>query len=571
MLKPRTVKKIGTKADFTKEILEAVRIIAEPVKATLGPDGCPIILDRGKYSPLITKDGVTVAKSIFVSDVVKDLMIRAIKEASEKTNAEVGDGTTTAIVLVEALLNEGMKFIKSGLITPQALVREIKACIPSIKTNLTSMCKKVVSEQDIKYVANISANNDPEIASAVVEAVMRSGADGVTSIEEGTSTDIKVCPVDGFQIGKGWSTHKEYSIKLMQSATRQEFSYATPAVLCYNGDVTDVSEFSDFIIAFHEINVGAQVPKAALSAPIIIVAHMFSGAIRQFMVDNMIQNGIQIMLVETELWGTEHSRVYQINDLAEYTGGKVVTHGNLRTIISKKEDGTPCVDDSYLGCCEKAIQTKGNTTFYGGEKNEEKLQEYIEEVRATKDNAEHAWDMEIHQKRIARLLDGITVIECGGTTTLEIKERMDRVIDAVSATRAALKGGIVPGGGIALYDCAQTFEIGTSCGENVLARALQAPLRQIISNTGKPPDGIIENINSIDPLLGGGYVGYDALLHKISDDMFGDGIVDPLMVVEIAVMNALSIGCELLRGGGYVVIKSEAADPDDEMMGNPTE
>ena len=544
---------LGNKAQFMTKVLEAIDTIATPVKATLGPDGLPILLGREK-NPLITKDGVTVAESINVEDPIIDTMIQAIKEASQKTNDEVGDGTTTAIVLVESILKESMKFIRAGLITPQALVRELKAVIPHVIKDLETQAKKITSEEDINYVAMISANNDKDVADKVTEAVVRAGSDGVTSVEASMGYDLKVKTIEGFQISKGWNVHKEFAIKLLHASGKQDITYANnPAVVCYNGGLTDVGEFGSFLMAFNEIDPNN--PMNSKISQIVIVAHEFGANVRQMMVDNSIQNGIPIMLVETESWGTENSKVFLLHDLASLTGGQIIQHGCLRKVIKDTENpNIKTVDDAFLGCCDKVAQVKGMTTFYGGQHTEDGLQDHIKEVRAQLESADHQWDEMIHRKRLARLLDGITIIECGGMSNLEIKERMDRIIDAVSATRAALKEGVVPGGGVALLNCVGAVEvcgIEDICGKRIIKKILESPMRQIIINTGESPDGIIGKVlEQADTITG-----YDAMTMEMVGDMFDKGIIDPLLVVKSAFQNAMSIGCEMLRGGGYVIHK----------------
>jgi chaperonin GroEL len=559
----KEAKVIGNKADFMEKVIKAVETIATPVKATLGPDGLPILLQREK-TPLITKDGVTVAKSIVHDDPVFNTMIQAIREASERTNEEVGDGTTTAVVLVESLIKEGMKFIKADLITPQALVREIKACVPSIISQLDNMSKKIESEEEIKYVAMISSNSDKEIAERVTEAVVKAGADGVTSIEPGSGAFINVKTIGGFQIGKGWGAHKEHALKMLSASGKQEISFGnTPALLCYNGEITDIGEFGEFLMAFNEIDENN--PVRSKVSQLVVIAHSFGHQIRQMVADNFAVNGLPVMLVETESWSTENSKVLLLHDLAVITGGKVVQHGNIRSLIKDKTT----VDDDALGCCDKVVQVKGLTTFYGGEGSKESVLEHVELVRKQMADAEHPWDEGVHRKRIARLLGGITVLECGGITPLEIKEKMDRVTDAVSATRAALKGGVVPGGGKALLNCVSDM-LCVSCGAKVMRNVLLSPIRQIIMNTGESPDIIVGQLLK-DPTV---TYGYDALNRTMVDDMFKSGIIDPLLVVKTAFNNAVSIGCEMLRGGGYVVYKKDGAtaDPEEQMASeNPTD
>lgn len=539
--------------DWADISLSAVRQLAEPVKATLGPDGLPILLEQIGKPPLITKDGVTVSNSIYVDDPVFNTIIQAVKEASARTGELVGDGTTTAVVLTEALIEKGFQFIKAGLITPQALVREIKELIPGVIEYLQSIGRPINNEDEIRRVASISSNSDVEIAEKVTEAMARCGKDGLFELVQGSGPGIEVIQKEGYQVGKGWSRHKDYAPLMITDPLSQAIVFSNnPSILLYNGEINDPSEFGEFILAFNQVDTALN--QAYNMSQIVVVAHQFSGQIRQMVADNWQQHGLPIMLVETEQMGPPMTRIYLLDDLAAYTGGQVIQQGHLKEVIERVMPTRNKIKDGTLGKCESVRQMKAHTTFDGGQGNQEGILNHVQVIRKQMEIADARWDANIHRMRMARLTNGLVVIEVGGMTELEMKERRDRVDDAVQATRAAMKEGIVPGGGVALLRCSEQLPVlmPGSYGVKVLEHMLQAPIRQIIKNGGESPDKILTKIPVV-PSFGG----YDALNGKIVESMFEAGIIDPFLVVKTSFEHAISIGCEILRGGGYVVYNQE--------------
>lgn len=540
-------KVIGNNKEFAVKLLEALKILADPVKATLGPDGQPILIEKGDRV-IMTKDGVSVAESIEVEDPVLNAMIQAIKESARKTNDLVGDGTTGAIVLTEAIIRNSIKYVSAGLITPQTLVNQIKECLPGVIKYLKSKSRKISNENDIRYVALISANNDKEIADKVTEAVVMAGEDGLLQLEDGSTTGIVVSKTEGYQINRGWSIHQDYAPRMMTNTLKQEVLFNNlPNILLYNGDMTDFTEFAEILKAHNKID---EYQKSAEYKQLVVIAHSFSGQIRQMTADNMAMNGLPVMLVETEMMGTPQSRIYLLDDLAVFSGGKVVQSGDIRSIIVRGNGPTnKKIQEGFLGTCGKIRQLKGTTTFYEGIGTDEAKIELVDIIKKQAEDCKSVWDKNLHRQRIAKLVDGIVCIEVGGTTELEIKERKDRVEDSLNATRAAIKEGVVAGGGVALmrWKCETTD---MNCGQKVMSESLKSPLCQIISNTGQSPDSILYMISEKEYDYG-----YDALNKTMVDDVFKAGIIDPYLVVKTALENAVSISCEMLRGGGYCISK----------------
>jgi len=532
-------RKIGNHAEFYRHALEALRILSDPVKATLGPDGLSILIEREGIPPLSTKDGVTVADSIEVANPILNTMIHAVKEVARKTNETAGDGTTTAIVLVQAIVSEAMKFIRAGQCTPQKIANQIIAAKNEVLESIHGLRRDVTTDTEVMNVAKISCNSDMSIAEKVVEAVESAGKDGVIRIEENDGPEILITRVEGYQIGKGWNAHAEYGPKFITDRMNQTSTLENANILLYDGTLSDPNVLAEFLNAF------AKVRSANPGLPsTVIIAHDYSGQVRDVL-SKAASAMTPILLVNTEILGTQNSRIYLLDDLAVLTGGRVVQHGCLGDIVNKDSQE---IKPGWLGKCRKVVQGRNTTTFLGGAGKPEDVVKHTDVIRAQIDGCSSGFDKNIHRARIGKLVEGIVMVQVGGMTDLEMKERKDRVEDALNATRAAVLEGILPGGGTALLQASKKLRKNQSLGGVALSKALEYPIRQIIMNTGESPDEIVAAI-----LKKGG--GWDAFNRKFVKNMFDSGIIDPYRVVRHGFENAVSIAVEIIKGGGYCVFE----------------
>jgi len=540
-----SAKKIGNSNAFRKAAIRALNILATPVKQTLGPDGLPILIQREGLPPLSTKDGVTVAESISVACPVHNTIIHAIKESAQKTNEYAGDGTTSAIVLTEAIVLESLKYIQANQITPQKVALELEYSAVEVVDYLNSISSKVVSNNEILAVASISANGEREVAEKVVEAIDWAGEDGVITLEDGWTRGITVRRIEGYRMGTGFSKHEVYGPKLIMDKERQESQLENVNILLYDGVMSDWNELGKLLMDL----AGTRSANPALD-PIVFVAHEYSGQVRDKVSEHVALAGLPIILAQTELLGTPNSKIHLLKDLAVLSGGKVVSHGKLSSIVNKD---TGEVDESFLGKCKKVIQTKNDTTFFDGSGPVEDVEKHKKSIKKQISDHDSEFDKNLHRARIGKLVGGIIMVGVGGTTSLEMKERKDRVEDSLNATRAAILEGIVPGGGVALFGASTELfgglNVDLNIGGRVLRDALRYPLRQIVTNTGISPDVVVDRVLNDE-----GVVGYDARKKEYSLDMIADGIIDPLRVVKAAFENALSIAIAILKGGGYCVL-----------------
>lgn len=541
---------IGNAKQFRRAALKALDIIAAPVKATLGPDGSSILIDREGADPLSTKDGVTVANSINVPDPVLNTLITAIKQAAQKTNEYAGDGTTTAIVLAEAVLREGLKYINTDIISSQKLAVQLKNLEPIVLQKLDEISTPIDSETDALHVAMISCNGDAEVAEKVMEAIDIAGRDGVIKLEEHDGRGIVIQKSEGYRIENGWGNHNAYGYAFIKDRANQETVLTNAYVLCYDGMLTDEQILTDKLKQLAE-------PSGGLAKNILIVAHGFSGQVRQLMAACASQMA-PILLLETRIEGTENSKLLQMEDLSVVVGAKMIK--GFET--PKNSDGTdsPPLDlFTVLGRCDKIVQTKKETLFYDGAGTSEEVQKQVDVIKRQIQDLTNEHDRSKYRGRIGRLVGGLVIVKVGGTTPLETKERKDRVEDALNATRAAILEGIVPGGGISLLTIANKMDE-TNIGSQVLKDALKEPIKQIARNSGESPDVVA---NRVDWQNGGGF---DARNLVYVTDMIKAGIVDPLRVAKTSFSNALSIAIEILKGGGFSVRLHQSQMSQSSMM-----
>ena len=514
-------KQILFNEDARHKIKRGVDQLANAVKVTLGPRGRNVVLDKGFGSPVITKDGVTVAKEIELKDKFENVGAELVKEVASKTNDVAGDGTTTATVLAQAIFAEGVKNVTAGA-NPMLLKRGIERGVEAVVRELSDKISKPVSGDEIAHVASISAN-DPEIGKKIAAAMKEVGENGVITVEESQTFGIEIETVKGMRFDKGYVSHY-----MVTNAERMEAEYNDPFLL-----ITDkkISSIQDILPLLEKI---AQTGKKEL----VIVAEDVDGEALTTLVVNKLRGTFQTLAVKAPGFGDRRKEM--LKDIAILTGGQLVTDE-----LGLKLDA---VELEMLGRARKVTATKEATTIVGGAGEESKVKDRIAEIKRELENADSEFDREKLQERLAKLVGGVGVIKVGAATETEMKEIKQRIEDAVAATKAAVEEGIVPGGGVALIRAAKSLAGFKADGMHpdefsaigLLRRALEEPLRQIAQNAGQDGSVVLDQIKKQD-----GNLGYNAATGEY-EDMVKAGIIDPTKVTRSALQNAASIASMLL-------------------------
>ena len=548
-------KLISNKSSFQDKVLKAVEILSSPVVSTLGPDGVPILLEKDDGTVVSTKDGVTVASMVYVKDPEINAIITAIKEAAFKTNVLAGDGTTTAIVLTQALIKESQPYLKTNAITPQKLADSLIKICEEIKENLIKLAIPINSQlEKIRNVAYISCNGDKEVSDVVAKAIDTVGSDGVITLEDSLSDETTFKLEEGFAIKRGYGHLGPWAERiLVNRKDLNQVIFEKPLVLIYDGYLENVK---DLFNSVNKITCNGQ-----RDVSLVIFAHDFSDQIKQFVAVNAANGLLRILPVKIPKLGAKHSQSMVLEDIAILTNGTMIIPGS-NTLNDVENEKSP-----FLGTVGKIVSSRKETILYHGAGKPELIKDRVEWLRQQIKEAPNEWEKDILRERLGRLVGGIVVIGVGGYTQLEVKEKKDRIEDALNATRAALEEGIVAGGGSALLKAFLDLSEPTESQYipySILKKVVQYPLRQIIDNGGFQSadvvlDAVARNLESGLP-----YTGYDARARKIVSDLVSEGVIDPLKVVKTALDNAVSIACTLLRGGGSIVF-SENKKNDDAM------
>lgn len=518
-----------------KALKAGVDKLANAVKVTLGPKGRNVAIQKSFGSPQITKDGVTIAKEIELKDNLENIGAQLVKEAATKTVDTAGDGTTTAVVLTQAIIHSGFKNIAAGA-NPMEIRTGIEKGVKSVITALKKSAKDVQGDEDIQRVATISANGDTAIGNAIAEAMAKVGKDGVITVEEGQTFGININTVEGMQFDKGYVS--PYFVTNPDNLTAE---IDNPYILIMDGKISSIK---DFVPVIEKI---AQSGKK----DIVIIAEDIEGEALATLVVNRLKGILNVVAVKAPAFGDRRKAMLQ--DIATLTGGTVISEE-----VGKKLETT---EVSELGQAEKVIVGKEDTTIVGGKGDKKELKARVETIKKEIANSDSDYDKEKLQERLAKLAGGVAVLEVGAATEVELKERKDRIEDALAATRAAVEEGVVAGGGIALLDSIPALDKvkvvrDEEIGINILRIALEAPFRQIITNAGKEPAAFLKEI--------GKGKGYNAREDKIVD-MVKEGILDPVKVTRMALENASSIAMLLLTTEAVVV--DVADEKDDPGMG----
>ena len=527
--------------DARDRMLHGIDILANAVKVTLGPKGRNVVLDKSYGAPRITKDGVTVAKEIELPDKFENMGAQMVREVATRTSTEAGDGTTTATVLAQAIVREGVKAVAAGL-NPMDLKRGIDLAVDAVVDDIRSRARKVTTNAEIAQVGAISANGDTEIGDMLAKAMETVGNEGVITIEEAKSLATEMDVVEGMQFDRGY-----ISPYFVTNAERM------------------VAEFEDAYILLHEkklSNLQAMLPvlEAAVqsSRPLLIIAEDVEGEVLATLVVNKLRGGLKIAAVKAPGFGDR--RKAMLEDIAVLTGGQVISED----IGVKLENVTL----DMLGRAKRVRIDKENTTIIDGAGSKDDIQARIKQIRAQIEETTSDYDREKLQERLAKLAGGVAVIRVGGATEVEVKERKDRVEDAMHATRAAVEEGIVPGGGVALLyaikalDALNPANDDQRVGIDIVRRALQAPARQIAINAGVDGSIVVGKLTDKDDPNWG----FDAQTGEYGD-LVQAGVIDPAKVVRVALQDAASVAGLLITTEAMVAEMPEKKSDAPAMPG----
>lgn len=533
-------KKIVFQEEARKSLLKGIDAVADAVKVTLGPKGRNVILEKKFGAPQIVNDGVTIAKEIELKDGLENAGAQLLKEVSSKTNDVAGDGTTTASVLAQAIVKEGLKNLTAGA-NPMCMKRGIDKAVGLSIEKIKEMSKAVNTKEETAQVATISAGNNPEIGELIAEAMDKVGHDGVITVEESKSFGTNLKVVEGMQFDKGY-----ISPYFVTDAERMEAVLEEAYVLCVNKKINLIADL---------VPVLEQVARDGRS--LLLIAEDIEGEALATLVVNTMRKVLRAVAVKAPGFGDRRKEMLQ--DIAILTGGEMFTE----ELGIKLEN----VTTQMMGLAKRVVVTKDETTIVVDNKTKAAVEERVKLIRKQIEASDSDYDKEKLQERVAKLSGGVAVIEVGAATEVELKERKLRIEDALNATRAANEEGIVPGGGVALVRVQQELESKVSSvsfqtddekiGFKILTAALDVPLKLIANNAGAKSDVVIDKVKSEK-----GSFGYDALKNEFTD-MIKAGIVDPAKVTRSALENAASVASMLLTTEAAVVdIVDDKAGPD---------
>ena len=524
------------------KMIAGVNILADAVKVTLGPKGRNVVIDRSFGAPHITKDGVTVAKEIALKDKFENMGAQLVREVSSKTNDIAGDGTTTATVLAQAILNEGIKSVTAGM-NPMDLKRGIDIAVKAIVADIKATAKPASDSKAIEQVGSISANSDTTVGTLIAQAMEKVGKEGVITVEEGSGFEDSLDVVEGMQFDRGYIS--PYFANKQDTLTAE---LENPFILLVDKKVSNIRELITVLEAV-----------AKTGKPLLIIAEDVEGEALATLVVNNMRGIIKVCAVKAPGFGDRRKAMLQ--DIAILTGGTVISEE-----IGMQLDQTTL---EHLGTAHKITVSKENTVIVDGAGNAAQISDRVQQIRAQIEESTSEYDKEKLQERVAKLAGGVAVIKIGAATEVEMKEKKDRVDDALHATRAAVEEGVVAGGGVALVRAAKALDGVTGAnddqnvGINILRRAIEAPLRQIVSNAGDEPSVVINAVKN-----GEGNYGYNAATGEYGD-MLEMGILDPAKVTRSALEHAASVAGLMLTTECMItdIPEDKPAMPDMGGMG----
>ncbi|MGX7589050.1 chaperonin GroEL [Candidatus Vidania fulgoroideorum] len=502
-------KKIYFKKETREKILIGVNKISNAVKITLGPKGKNVILEKDFDKPVITKDGITVAKSIKLKDRLENLGAQMLKEVASKTNDNTGDGTTTATVIAQSMINEGMKYVSLG-VSPLKINKEIKEILSLVLKKLKSIKKKITLNKEVVQVGTISSNNDCFIGKLIAKAINYVGKNGVITVEEGETVKDKLDTVKGMQFDKGF-----LSPYFINDSEKQRCILDNPLILVYDKKISNITEI---------LNILEKISKKNRS--LLIISNGIESDVLATLVINNIRSIIKIVAVKAPGFGEKKNEI--LKDILTITGGKLISYEKGLTLKNIK------IED--LGSCKRVDISKESTTIIGGNGKKRDINCRISIIRNEIENSDSEYEIEKLKERIAKLTGGICVIKVGALTEIEMKEKKYRVEDALNATRAALEDGIVPGGGMALYRISELISCkNDNIGGRIILKAIKSPMKQILKNADIEPKVVMYKVSKKKISYG-----FDLISMKYCN-MFKKGIIDPFKVVKSAIKNAVSI------------------------------
>ena len=526
-----------------REMLKAgADALADAVKVTLGPKGRNVVIEKKFGAPKITKDGVTVAKEIELDDAFENAGAQLVKSVASKTGDDAGDGTTTATVLAQAILNEGMKNVAAGA-NPLDVKRGIDKAVAKVVESIKSQAEKVEDNYDkIEQVATISANNDPEIGKLIADGMRAVTVNGVITIEDGKTNETHLKTVEGMQFDRGY-----LSPYFVTDTEKMECAMEKPYILIYDKKISTLKDFLPILE-----------PAVQTGRPLLVIAEDVDSEALTTLVVNRLRTQLKICAVKAPGFGDRRKAMLQ--DIATLTGGLVISEDTGL----KLEQATI----EMLGSCDKVVVSKDNCTIVNGHGQSELIKDRVNQIKNEINNTTSDYDKEKLQERLAKLSGGVAVLYVGAPSEVEMKEKKDRVDDALCATRAAIEEGIIPGGGVAYIRAQKALEglkgvnADETTGIQIVRRAIEEPLRQIVENAGEEGSVVVNNVRN-----GEGDYGYNAREDKY-ENMKASGIIDPAKVTRVALENAASIAGMFLTTE-CVICDAKEDKPEMPMGGAP--
>ncbi len=523
------------------KLLNGINILTEAVATTLGPKGRNVAIDKKWGAPNVVHDGVTVAKEIDLEDPFENMGAQLLKEAASKTNDVAGDGTTTATVLAQAIVSEGLKNIQAGA-NPMMLRVGIERAVSTLVARLKDMSKKIVDQEEVAQVATISAA-DPQIGAKIAEALQKVGKDGVVTVEEGKTMEIEVEYKEGMQFDKGFVSHY-----FVTDSDKMEASIEDPYILITDKKISSAADLVPFLEKFVQV-----------SKNLVIIADDVDGEALALLVVNKLRGAFNALAVKAPGFGDRRKEM--LEDIAVLTGGKVIS----------EDTGTKleAVEVTDLGRAGRVSSDKDNTLIVDGKGDKAAIEARINQIRRQLENTDSEFDREKLQERLAKLAGGVAVINVGAATEVELKEKKERVIDAVAATKAAIEEGIVPGGEIALIRAAESLEgiqldnEEAMLGVNIVKRSLDKPFRRLTKNAGMDDGVALAKV--LDET---GNMGFD-VIDGAMKDLVKAGVIDPVKVTRSALQNAASVAMMIMTTNCLITDKPEPEKPQMPGGGMP--
>ena len=526
-------KEILFNIDARDQLKKGIDTLANAVKVTLGPKGRNVIIEKKFGAPHITKDGVTVAKEVELSDAYQNTGAQLVKEVASKTGDDAGDGTTTATVLAQAIVAEGLKNVTAGA-SPMDIKRGIDKAVAKVVDSIKSQAEKVGDNYDkIEQVASVSANNDPVIGKLIADAMRKVSKDGVITIEEAKGTDTTIGVVEGMQFDRGY-----LSAYFVTNTEKMECEMEKPYILIYDKKISNLKDFLPILE-----------PAVQTGRPLLVIAEDVDSEALTTLVVNRLRSQLKICAVKAPGFGDR--RKAMLEDIAVLTGGTVISEEKGLKLEGATMD--------MLGTAEKITVDKDTTTIVNGAGDKEAIQARIGQIKIQMENTTSDYDKEKLQERLAKMAGGVAVLYVGAPSEVEMKEKKDRVDDALHATRAAIEEGTVPGGGVAYIRAIEALEglkgenEDETTGIEIVKRAIEEPLRQIVANAGKEGAVVVQKVKE-----GKGDFGYNARTDKY-ENLCAAGVIDPAKVTRVALENAASIAGMFLTTECVIAEKKEEA------------